>query len=628
MAERELTGNHYLSIPDIEHDGAVIPRLTALHSALAGLLVWSGDPLLRPVLEVDGESVLLADLEWERLDRWIPQARTRRLDCEITLTVCAPAGYAPPIRGAVIDIRIHNTSASARRARAALAGRWRGTDLHLRTGRPLPGVPRLAGCAGLPGVALEAGLVPFGAALAVGGANDEVQVLAGREGTEPVARAGDWECTADGGAALIANLVQEGELPAGRTVRFSFFLGLGRDRDGALATVAQLARLGGEGLLRRGRLALSQLVRKADDPGLNELLNRNLLFNHFFALGRGLDDDRLHAVSSRSPQHGSTAVCNEREVLFWTLPAVTLCDPFLARELLIRVIETFSGAAGQPARYLDGGIMAPGFVLDQLLAYPLALARYAREAQDESIIEDGLVQDVLREVDGALYDHLHREVLLAETELLSPGELADYPYPTFGNVLLWAYARALPQIWQGEKGESPASFAGAADEVAAAIWQHCTVDVDGVPVLASATNLTGDAAVYDDPTASLVLLPWLGFCPPEDPIWRNTMELFHSADYPLWQGAAPYPGMAGRRTAGRAALAALAAELLGPGRDRALRTLQALQLTDGVAADEYDVSSGHTAAGPHAAALAGFLAWSLDRGAAADARPKRKQVKR
>jgi len=626
MAGRELTGNHYLSFPVVEQRDAAIPEIGALHSALAGVLTWTGEPLLRPVLEVDGSAVELSGLSWERLDRWIPQARGRiGSDCEVTLTVCAPAGYDPLIRGAFLDVQVRNASPRARRARMVLRVHWRGTDLHVRTGRPVAGELRMAGCAGAPGVALELGRVPFGAALAVAGKDESTLILAGREGSEPAERSGDWECAGQPGRALLADLVQEAELPPKRTTRFTYYLALGRDRDSALAGIGHLARYGPDWLLRRGRLALSQLVRKAEDPSLSELLNRNLLFNHFFAVGRGLDDDRLHAVTSRSPLHVPAASFNEREALFWTLPALTLSDSYLARELLVHAFESFSGAPAQPARYIDGGILAPGLVLDQLLAYPLALDRYAREAGDDSILSDPLVQDVLREIDAALYNRLHREVLLAETELLSTSEPADFPYPTFGNVLLWCYAQALPRIWQGEEGEPPPGFDGAADEIAAAIWQHCTVTVDGLPVLVSSTNLTGDAAVYDDPTASLALLPHLGFCEPDDPLWRNTMELLRSEAYPLWHGTSACPGLASRRTPDHASLAALAGELLGVERERALRTLRSLQLTDGVAADHYDVRTGATAGGAHAAALAGLLAWALDRGAPSPAKPKRKR---
>jgi len=624
MSGRELTGNHYLSFPVVQHGDAAFPHVSALHSGLAGLLVWQGDPLFRPVLEVDDREVDLSSLGWDRLDRWIPQAQGQlQGQCEATLTICAPAGYDPVVRGAFLDLQLRNRAARPCSSRVSLEVHWRGTELHARTGRPLAGESRLAGCADLPGVALEAGRAPFGAALAIAGAVPATRVLAGREGGQLVERQGNWECTGEAGRALIARVEQKAELPAGGSARFTFYLHLGRDRDSALGGMPQLSRLGPDTMLRRCRLALSQLGRKNSDPGLNELLNRNLLFNHFFGLGRGLDDDRLHAVSSRSPLHGPTAWFNEREALLWTLPAVTLNDPYLARELLLHCFEVFSGAPAQPGRYIDGGVLSPGFVLDQLLAYPLALDRYTRETGDGSLVADAVVQDVLREVDAALYNRLHREVLLAETELLSPDQPADFPYPTFGNVLLWCYARSLSRIWERQGGEQPPGFEGGAEEIAAAIWQRCTVEVDRVPVLVSSTDLEGQAAVYDDPSASLALLPYLGFCEPDDPTWRNSMELLRSSTNPLWHGSVPFPGLADRRTPRRAALAALLSELLGPERERALATLRSLQLTDGVASDYYDPQTGATAAGPHAAALAGLCAWAIDRGTTAPRESRR-----
>jgi hypothetical protein len=58
-------------------------------------------------------------------------------------------------------------------------------------------------------------------------------------------------------------------------------------------------------------------------------------------------------------------------------------------------------------------------------------------------------------------------------------------------------------------------------------------------------------------------------------------------------------------------LAALCSDLLTHRKDAALRTLRALKLTDGIASDRYDAATGASAGATHAAALAGFLAWTL-----------------
>jgi hypothetical protein len=118
--------------------------------------------------------------------------------------------------------------------------------------------------------------------------------------------------------------------------------------------------------------------------------------------------------------------------------------------------------------------------------------------------------------------------------------------------------------------------------------------------------------VYDDPDGSLALLPSLGFCDVADPVWGDTLELLRSRRYPLWLDDAPFPGLARRSAPGVPRLAALCADLLGPRRDAALAVLRRLELPGGIAADAYGAQSGRAVEGPYAAALAGFLASSIE----------------
>src|SRR5690606_20663680 len=104
------------------------------------------------------------------------------------------------------------------------------------------------------------------------------------------------------------------------------------------------------------------------------------------------------------------------------------------------------------------------------------------------------------------YMRLHPQHLLAVTELLPSGDVADFPFATMANALLWRFSDSLSRLLP-QNGDDPAPrFQDAANEIAAAIWQHCVSDIDGVPVLASSSNLEGEAAVYDDPALSLALL--------------------------------------------------------------------------------------------------------------------------
>src|SRR5690606_39796115 len=198
-------------------------------------------------------------------------------------------------------------------------------------------------------------------------------------------------------------------------------------------------------------------------------------------------------------------------------------------------------------------------------------------------------------------------------EVLASGDRADYPYVSYDNALLWRFCKALPQLWRPFEGEPPARLEKGADEIDAAFWQRFTAEIEGLQVIAYASDLEGNVAIYDDPAGSLRLLPFFGFCSEDDPIWSNTMDLLHSRAYPLYLGGRPFPGFAGRSDPGVCSLAALVSDLLTSRRNAAAGILRKLTLEGGVASTAYDPDTGRSARGPWDAALAGFLAWALDR---------------
>jgi hypothetical protein len=164
---------------------------------------------------------------------------------------------------------------------------------------------------------------------------------------------------------------------------------------------------------------------------------------------------------------------------------------------------------------------------------------------------------VVAETDAGLFGRLHPEHMLCGGDVLPSGEALDHPYPTLGNVLLRSLAEAVPRLLpNGERGDPAPRFLGAGAEIGAAIWQHCVTHIDGEQVFASSVDLLGNATVYDDPEFSLALLPFLGFCDPEDPVWTATMEFLRSTALPAVarrQGARAGGPRAGQpATAGRA----------------------------------------------------------------------------
>jgi hypothetical protein len=609
-AGTELTGNHYLCFPEIARADASVRSASVLSAELGGIVAWEGDPLLHVSIARAGVAPQpMHDLRWERFERWIPHAEfDLDRDTQVDLTICAPGGYEPLARGGFLLCTIHNRGRSSVELDLVLDIRVRTTSLHIATPRALDSTHRLTRAVMHRGIAFESGAPAPNAAL--GFLAEDPDATYAHVAPDGSVSAVDADVVHPSGDGIHARITMRLDVRPGKAARRAFYIGVGRDRDSAVGHAAHLQRVGVAPLIQEARLELAQITRRIGDVEMSELLNRNLLFNHYFALARAFDDDRLYAVSSRSPKHIPGAAVNEREMLFWTLPAITLTDPLLARELLRDAFELYSAQPGMQWRYLDGGVIEPGFNIEQVLLYPLALDRYVREAKDESLLDDPLVQDVLREIDGGLDTRLHPELLMCDTEVLPDGERADYPYPTLGNVMLYAYARALPRVWRPDEGEPPAGFADGGEEVSTAIWQRCMASVNGAQVFVSTTDLDRASAVYDDPLMSLSLLPFFGFCDIGDPTYRDTMDLLRSKTFPFWRDGVA-PGLASRLHPDEPSLAALCADLLGARREAALETVRALQLDDGLASDRYDHRTGRTAGSPHAAALAGFFAWSL-----------------
>ena len=626
----EITGNHYLTF--CLGDDASVQRINVLHGGRSALLEWSsaagledGPGLMRPVVLRGGMPIPTGPFRHERIDRWVPQYHAEPFpDLYVRMTVCAPGGHDAGVRGGVLHFELENRATIEQTLQVGIEGEWRWSNALIVSTRPLSEPNSIVRGAHDDGVALVLGGEPAGAALGLRiGGGVATYEGAGDDGVYRTLAPGA-RITAANGEPIRYRVLGEVRLKAGGRARVALFAGAAAEQDGALATAAHLASAGATRLVREARLELARLIRRSDDVALSELLNRNLIFNYYGAVARGIDDDHIYALSSRSPQHGPTAVTNEREALLWTMPALCETDPPLARELLLRAFEQLSDRPGHAVRYLNGGVLTPGVALHQLCAYGIAADHYIAATDDRTVLEEPAVQDAIRDLDDLIFARLHADIFLASTDVLPSGDRADQPYSTYDNVMLWLFVRALERTWTFSE---PPRLQHATEEIASAIWSRCTVDVEGLQVLAYTTDLERDATVYDDPLGSLRLLPFHEFCTMDDPVWTETVALLRSQRYPLWHGARPYPGHAARREPDHVVLASVCADLLADRPADALALLQRLPLTDGLACDAFDPDTGRPARGPHAAAAAGFLGWALTRALRAR-RPLRSAVRR
>jgi hypothetical protein len=274
-------------MPEIDSARCAIHSLNVLHRRLGGLIEWSADdaaepggtPFLRPFVRVAGVETPFTPERSDRLDRWIPNASgTLVPGVSFQWTACAPGGFDPLVRGAAIRIEIRNRTTGPVSVEGGVDGCWRWSSLIVASRRPLDTNNRLA-CGVRGGLALETGGAS-GVALGLSGGTNATVLVA--EGDAPLRglEAGA-EIAVRNGTPVRFRLTRTTTIPPGKRASLAVYIGVAPERDGAIATAASLARLGADELVRVARLDLTRLARTPDDARLLELLNRNLLFNHY-----------------------------------------------------------------------------------------------------------------------------------------------------------------------------------------------------------------------------------------------------------------------------------------------------------------------------------------------------------
>jgi hypothetical protein len=264
----------------------------------------------------------------------------------------------------------------------------------------------------------------------------------------------------------------------------------------------------------------------------------------------------------------------------WTIPAVQLADPGLARELLLRVCELHGYAPGRGSNYLDGTLFAPGFNVESVAAYAIAIDRYIRDASDDRIVDDPLVADTLYLVSEDLGRRRDERVPLYSTDVTLSGDTAPMPYTVHGNA---AVAQAL-DVLRRTLDEETASRIEDPEVVRAALKRHFVVNGSYV----SAVDLTGGNVPTDDPSASMLWLPFFEAVSREDTTYRRTAKSIGSTGIHL---------------------ALQCARLLGPESKAVLEWLRRAPLDGGLGAEVVD-NDGKALANGGDAALSGLVAWS------------------
>ncbi|MBX5464763.1 MAG: glycoside hydrolase family 125 protein, partial [Clostridia bacterium] len=402
----------------------------------------------------------------------------------------------------------------------------------------------------------------------------------------------------------------------GEEARLVAYVAVAREADGASTGAVHLARRGFAALWReaeesaRSRADRASGGRWRSDPVALRAV-RNLLFNLHFATGRTLDGEEPVWVTSRSPRYYVAGAHWSRDALLWSLPGLLRLDPARARRWLLAAWAVYGRNAGEHSLYLDGTVLYPGFELDQLAAFPLATALYARATGDRAVWREPEVRERLPELESRLLAAREEGRALYRTFLNPSDDPVQEPYLTYDLALAAAAWRALAEAREGE-GDRAGAFLRRreAEAILAELRREAVLDGPFGPMWAWSFDGRGGRRPGDEPAGSLMLLPYYGLAEGGDPVQRATARWIHSPANPF--------GPRGRFAWPRSAhadhpwlLAAISDILAGWEVERRLEEVAAAPLDGGLACETVREEDGSAATGAAFATCAGWLGHAL-----------------
>lgn len=573
----QRTGNHWVSLPCIHPRDGSIHVLGVLHRGARAAVEFAGHErfadgtgpaLARLAFTVDGTVQPLAPngLAWELAGEWLPTFTGAAGAVMVRGTVFAPYGRDADTAGVVYATSLENRGAAPVRLGVALEGVLGHRQLRVRSASTFAD-PHRAMRSGNETVVLKGTSLPGLVALALGADGPATVEVGGGDDDASYA------------------IRREVHLAPGERTEMAFYIAAAPEQDGAQGTLSVMRRRGWRDLLGATREALRTLEQSTGSDALDRLINRNLLFAYFYAVGRALDDAHYYLVRTRTPWHSFGVTFREWEALTWTVPAVQLADAPLARELILRACEVHGYAPGIGVRYLDGTLFEPGFCLEGAASYALAVDRYIRETGDDEIVEDPVLADTLYLSQDDVEARRDAQVPLYSTEVTPNGSPARLPYTLHGNAVV---AQAL-EVMRRTLDEETARDVQDPEAVRAALTRHFSRDKDGKTVFASAIDFNGNAITEDDPFASALWLPVYELVARTDSTYRRTVRATATEPHFLVQQCA---------------------RLLGPDAAAVLEWFRRAPLDGGIAAEEVD-RDGRAIANGGDAAVAGLVAHTL-----------------
>lgn len=387
-----------------------------------------------------------------------------------------------------------------------------------------------------------------------------------------------------------------------------FYITVNSDMDGASTTLIHFKRKGFKNIYEELYNWLKEkYIKYPQDTMLEKMLNKNLFFNYFFAVGKDMESDKYVAMTSRSPRYYVSGAFWERDSFLWSFPAIKLIDRELYNTVAREMIILHSKNAGDHAHYIDGTVLYPGFELDEAASHFILLENMDIESNDRELIK------AIEIVFNRIEKEFDAKTGLYRTFLLPSDDPSDYPFVTIDNVILWRGLINLKKLYMKLNLVDKAQFIQKRIEgIYNGIYKYLITEVDAKRIFAWSSDGCGSYKLYNDPPGNLGLMYYYGFIEYNDTIFKNTIDYYYSPEYEYYFENAKIKELACDHHPNTPSGLGLCGSILNPlKRDEALLWLKSANMDHGLLSESFDKDTGDAKTGVGFATGAGYLAMAL-----------------
>lgn len=584
------TGNEYLSLPTI-NENCQVENINFLSMRHRGLIEICGKPFLRPSIVIDGKEQNITNIKWSRIDYWMPTFEGDVQGLKVR------GKYITPLdrKGFILKLNLEAVKDDYQ-GEIGIKGDFSKVLHSINESKEIEGKKFVYKSLWNQNIMFDfrTGVTMFSFGFLIEDGFDTI------------------EHKMDNDNNISYNLMKKFKIEKNSKQDFDIFFGLGLEEVGAATQAIEFSRETADVLEDELSNWLKARTQHVADEHLNFLMNLNMFFNYFYASGKTLDAEEMVLCTSRSPRYYVSAAYWDRDSLIWSFPAFLMMDVDVAEEALDYVFTKQIRNAGIHSRYIDGTVLEPGFELDELCAFILALGLYLDKTQDMTLLDKPHIKSGVKHIHKRLRKERHESIELYKTWLMPTDDMHTYRYLTYNNVLVWKAFGILENIYRHY------GLDVLADEVierqagvSEAIFKHLIVEKENKKMFAWSGDLEGNHDFYDEPPGSLTMLSYYGFVKEDHEVFKNTFNHLYSPSFPHYFHQTNFEEL-GCSHADHPWILSICNSLLNGRNELAYDMLKRTKMDNFIACESIDEFTGESRTGEHFGTCAGFLSYAIN----------------